>query len=98
MTIFAILMPTPQPSLVERIKAVYPSDYLEITETQWLVSASSTAIDVSAKLGIADPKALAAPATGTAIIFATSAYYGRAAQPIWDWMKTKLEAPPVAAA
>jgi hypothetical protein len=93
MTIFAILMPTPQPSLAERIKTVFPSDYLEITETQWLVSASSTAIDVSAKLGIADPKAPTVPSSGSAIVFATSAYYGRAAQPIWDWMKAKLETP-----
>jgi len=27
----------------------------------------------------------------TIIVFATSAYYGRASQPVWDWIKTKLE-------
>jgi hypothetical protein len=94
MTIFALLMPLPQPPLEEAIKREFPNDHYAINDTQWLISASGTVIDVSAKIGIADPKMPSAPATGNGVIFATSSYYGRAPQPIWDWIKAKLEAPP----
>jgi len=94
MTIFAILMPSPQPAIAEAIKRHYPNDYLYVTDTQYLISANGTAIDVSAKLGIYDPRNPTAPAAGSAIVFATSAYFGRAATNIWDWIKAKLEAPP----
>jgi hypothetical protein len=92
MTIFAILMPTPQPGLVEAIKRLYPEKHISITETQWLISSSGTAVELSAKLGIVDP-ARALP-TGNAIVFATSSYFGRAPTAIWDWIKVQLEAPP----
>ena len=91
MTVFAILMPTPQPKLVEEIKRVYPDDYLEITDTQWLVATNDTVLGVSAKLKIADKNYLSLPSSGGAIVFATSSYYGRAATIVWDWIKTKLE-------
>jgi hypothetical protein len=92
MTIFAILMPTPQPALAEKIKAVFVNHY-QLNDTQWLISTSGTAIEISTKLGIADPNNLAAPAMGLGIVFATSSYYGRAPQPVWDWIKAKLEGP-----
>lgn len=94
MTIFAILLPTVQPALMDAIKAAYPDEFLQINDTQILVSAAGTAIDVSAKIGVADPKAREKPSIGLAIIFATTSYYGRAATPIWDWIKAKLEKPP----
>jgi hypothetical protein len=94
MTIFAVLMPTPQPQLVERIRSAYNSNYYQLNDTQWLISSSGTAIDLTTKLGIADPQNLNAQPTGIAIVFATSAYYGRAPQPVWDWIKSKLESHP----
>jgi len=94
MTIFAVLLPYPQPVIVKTIVDKFPTDHLAITETQFLISSSGTAIDISAKLGISDPNNPSAPPTGTAIIFATSTYYGRASTNIWDWIKAKLEAPP----
>jgi hypothetical protein len=91
MTIFAILMQSEQPAIKHRIMTVFPLDNYQLSETQWLISAPGTVMDISTKLGIADPNDLSLPSTGSAIIFATSSYYGRAPQPIWDWIKAKLE-------
>jgi len=94
MTIFAILLPIPQPRLVEAIKAAYPNDWLSLNDTQWLVSAAGTVIEVCAKIGIADPNNRNAAHVGNAVVFATTSYYGRAPTPVWDWIKAKLEKPP----
>jgi hypothetical protein len=94
MTIFAILLPTPNPQLADAIKAAYPNDWLSLNETQFLVSSVGTAIEVSAKIGVADPTDPQKPRIGTAVIFATTSYYGRAPTPVWDWIKAKLERPP----
>ena len=91
MTIFAVLMPSPQPALVHQIQADFPSDHLQITETQWLVSANLTAVDLVAKLGIYNSQHPEKAPTGVAIVFAVSSYYGRASTAIWDWIKAKME-------
>lgn len=94
MTVFAVLLPSPQPTLVTKIKREFPNDHLSINETQWLISTIGTVTELSAKLGIYDAANPAASPTGSAIIFATSAYFGRAPGTIWDWLKVKLESPP----
>ena len=94
MTIFAVLMPNPQAALVERIQAIFPADHYHINETQWLISAPGTAMELTTRLGIADPNNTSLQPIGLAIVFATSSYYGRAPQPVWDWIKAKLEARP----
>lgn len=93
MTIFTILMPTPQPQIVEAMKEAFPDDHLIINETQCLVSSAGTVMSVTAKLGIYDAKNPSAPSTGSAIVFAISSYYGRAPTMVWDWIKAKLETP-----
>jgi hypothetical protein len=67
---------------------------MSISETQWLISANGTAIDLSAKLGVYDPKNPNLPSIGNAVIFATSSYFGRGQAIIWEWLKAKLESPP----
>jgi hypothetical protein len=94
MTVFAIMLPAPAPGLTEAIKRLFPNDHLAISET--LVSAAGTTIDLSAKLGVYDPKEPNKATTGNAVIFATSSYFGRAPATIWDWIKAKLESPPSA--
>jgi hypothetical protein len=94
MTIFAVLLPIPQPSLAAEIRAAYPGDHLMITDTQWLISGAGTVIDVTAKIGIYDQSLPDRIPTGSAIVIAMSAYYGRAPTPIWDWIKAKQESPP----
>jgi hypothetical protein len=96
MTIFAILMPTPQPLLIEEIKKKFPHNYLELNDTQYLISTVGTAVELAARLGIYDAKTPAKPATGFAVILATSSYYGRGPATVWEWMKAKLESPPSA--
>jgi hypothetical protein len=66
MTIFAILMPTPQPQLIEEIKIKFATDHLALNDTQYLVSTVSTAVDLAAKLGVYDARNPAKPTTGRA--------------------------------
>jgi hypothetical protein len=94
MTIFAVLFPLPQPKLVDAIKLAYPNNWYSLSDTQFLVSSAGTAMEVSAKIGVADPNDRQKPATGSAVIFATNSYYGRAPTPLWEWVKAKLENPP----
>jgi len=94
MAIFAVLMPSLQPAVVEAIKTHFPSDHLSINETQWLISTTGTATELTSKLGIYDPKEPHKASTGNAIIFATSGYFGRGPTTIWEWMKAKLETSP----
>ena len=96
MTIFAVLLPAPEPAIVNAIKTAFPNNHLSINETQWLISAAGTATDVSAKIGVYDPQNPTAPATGSAIVFSTNGYFGRAPTNIWEWIKAKLEANPSA--
>jgi hypothetical protein len=67
---------------------------LVVTDTQWLISAQGTVTEISAKIGVYDPNTPTAQWIGNAIIFATSAYSGRAPTSVWDWIKSKLEAQP----
>ncbi len=94
MSIFAILMQNEQPRLVETIKSTYPDNHYAFTDTIWLVSANGTVTDVSAKLGIFDPKEPSKPPVGNAAVFNVSSYTGRAPQTLWEWLKNKLEVPP----
>ena len=94
MTIFAVLMPTPQPRLAAEIEAAFPNDFLRLSETQYLISTIGTAVELAAKLNIYDSKDPAKPAVGIAVILATSSYFGRAPTTVWEWMKAKLESPP----
>jgi hypothetical protein len=90
MTIFVVLTTHPNAALATRIRSAYPNDHYVLSESQWLISTSGTTIDLSNKLGVVDPNNPSAT-IGNAVIFATSSYYGRAPQPVWDWLKAKLE-------
>lgn len=93
MTIFAVLLPdnADVPRLEKAIGAAFDGNYLKVGEKQFLVSAaSSTAVEVSNKIGITGESSTF---PGSAIVFATSSYFGRAPTPVWDWIKAKLEKP-----
>jgi len=94
MTIFAVLLPTPQPTLVAEIVRIFEGNYIQLSETQYLVSSSGTAIEICAKLGIYDAKQPEKVSTGVAVVLATSSYFGRGPTTLWEWMKAKLESPP----
>ena len=87
MTVFAVLLLTPQPFLAARIEKNYEGSCLKLSDTQYLVSARGTAVEVSKKLGLESPEA------GNAIVFAMSSYWGRAPTTVWDWIKARMESP-----
>lgn len=93
MTIFAVLLPNPQPDLANRIRAKFNGNSLQVTDTQILISTTGTAYDVSVEIGLIDPDNPNTPASGNAIVFATSGYFGRAPSNVWEWIKAKLETP-----
>jgi hypothetical protein len=92
MAIFAVLLPIRQPALEDAIKSVFSNDHLYISDTQWLISAAGTPIEIAAKLGIYDANEPLKTPTGNAIVFGVSGYFGRAPTTVWDWIKAKLEA------
>jgi hypothetical protein len=94
MTIFAVLMPTLQPGLAKRIEDTPGLDFMKISDTQYLVSAKGTAIDLCRELGIYDQKNPQLQPSGNAVVLAMSSYYGRAQATIWEWIKSRLETPP----
>lgn len=92
MTIFAILLPAPNPALSQRIGEAFEGDCMALSDTQWLVSSSATIQELTAKAGIYDTKSSDNPSLGNAVIFATTSYYGFAPVTVWDWIRSKLEA------
>lgn len=92
MTIFAVLLPRAQSALADKIVSEFRTDALMVTDTQWLISATGTAQEISTRLGIYDAANPALIPSGEAIVFATSGYFGRAPANVWEWIKVKLEA------
>lgn len=87
MTVFAILSPSgDNATLATSIQTHFANDFLRVGPGQWLVAARATAVDVSNTLGITKPPNV------TAIVLATTAYFGRADNSIWDWMRVKMTA------
>lgn len=91
MIVYSIIAVAPAPGLDAAIKAAFPNNWLQVTPTFWLVAGTGTAQEVSNKIGITPPGRT--PDLGTAVVFATAGYYGRAPNNIWEWIKAKLEAP-----
>ena len=89
MTIFAVLMPVPQPPLAAQIEKEYPGSYFKLSDTQYLISARGTAVEVSGTLGLDSTEHF----LGNAVVFSVSSYWGRAPTTVWDWIRARLESP-----
>jgi hypothetical protein len=83
MSIFAVLTDEANEPLERAIEATFPDNFYKIRSGQFLIAASSTAADVSNKLGIADGT------NGGAVVLSIANYFGRAEPAIWEWIKTK---------
>lgn len=94
MTIFSVTILSFSQPVADEIKKAYPNDHLAISNDQYLISTIGTASDVSAKIGLYDPKNPTAPPTGSGIVFSTNGYFGRAPSNVWEWIKAKLETTP----
>jgi hypothetical protein len=86
-------MPSHQPALRGEIEK-FENNYIALSDTQYLISTTGTAVELCAKLGIYDKRQPDKPATGNAVILAISSYFGRAPATVWEWMKAKLESSP----
>ena len=95
MTIFAVLLPSPQPAVVAEIVAKYQHEHIQLSETQYLLSSRATAVDISNNIGLTGAETNFTP-KGVGVVIAMSSYFGRAPTTVWDWIKVKLEAQPSA--
>ena len=85
MAIFVVLPLVPMPSLAQKIAEIFPTDFYRLSDTQFLVSTTGTTVELCERLGINSGE------INSTIVFATSGYYGRAPNVIWEWIKAKLE-------
>jgi hypothetical protein len=86
MAVFAVLSKENNSKLATLIKEMFPNDYYEYSSNQWLISTKGTAKEVSDKIGISNKAN-----DLSAVVFATSSYYGLTETTLWDWIKNKLE-------
>jgi hypothetical protein len=88
MPVFAII-PQPNentPKLGALVASKFPGEHTALDgNAGWLVSAKSTAQEMSANLGITSGE------NGAAIVIEVASYFGRANPNIWTWLKNKLE-------
>ena len=89
MTIFAVIKQSGPNSekLAAAVATHFPQQHYDLGNGTWLVAATGTASDVSAKLGITPEGA-----EGSAVILEIASYYGLANPAIWTWVKTNWEA------
>jgi hypothetical protein len=84
MTLLVIIPTDPDPIEIEaEIAKVLPNDSYRLPQGEWVVRYSGTTQELSNALLITDGS------SENAVIFAISAYFGRAPTNIWEWVKTR---------
>jgi len=91
MAIFVVIPPAPSAKLDTAVTTHFPSDSFKLPSAAWVISSDGTTQTLSNKLGITD-QADGNPLGVPAIIFSTAGYWGRGPAPLWEWLKSKLEA------
>jgi len=90
MAIFAIIKQTaPVDNLASAIRTAFPLAHYDLGDGAWLVAASTTAMELSEKLGITECT------NGSAVIVEAASYYGRANPAVWSWIKANWEGTPL---
>jgi hypothetical protein len=85
MSIFVVTITTHQNEVSEAVTREFPTDHIALNPLSMIVSYPGTAVDLSAKLGIAN-----ADNTGYGgIVTQVSSYFGRANPAIWEFIKSK---------
>ena len=92
MTIFVVFRVQDPVRMKNAVETVFAHDHFSLGHDEWLISAKGTAKEISDRLGITDLPVGNVTKAGSAIIFSMENYYGRAANDIWEWIKTKMEA------
>ena len=88
MAIFAIIkQPNPkQAQLDAEILSMFPDAFRLEGQAGWLISAQTSAQNLSERLHITDGS------NGGAVVVEVSSYFGRANPNTWTWLKEKMEA------
>ena len=77
--------PNVDDALEGSIKENFPGNFFPMSRGKWIVIGDGTAKEVSDKLGITSvPQKI-----GSAVVFATSGYFGRASSDMWEWIAAK---------
>ena len=92
MAIFVVFRVQDPVRMRAAIVAVFPNDNFDLGNNEWLISAQGTAKALSDRLGITNEPPGSQTVAGNAIVFSMENYFGRAANDIWEWIKTKAEA------
>jgi len=91
MSIFAIIkQPGQTDNVGDSIRMHFPTAHYTLGADAWLVSATTTAQELSERLGITSG------ISGSAIVIEAASYFGRANPAIWSWIKANWEGPPLA--
>jgi len=87
MTLYAVMTTGDNAGLQAALNTHFPNDHLKVASGQYLVAAKLTVIELSNTLGIS------AGINGGGLVLSIAAYYGRADQNIWEWMRLKASTP-----
>jgi len=86
MALYVVMATSPVHAIAiqAKINAALPDLYRQINDYCWLVVGSGTAKEITEKIGInRGPE--------TAVVVASSGYFGFAGKDIWEWIATKSE-------
>lgn len=84
MSIFVVIAEKPSAALDKRIVELYQDNFYKISDTQWLVSAGTTANSLAELLGVRSAdygRAVVVETTGSAA--------GFHAKTLWEWLNSK---------
>ena len=89
--LFAIVKITEPKKMAELIEAKFPSRH-KLNEETWLVAGDFTVMEVADKLRVGENNSdRKEDEYGSAVVLGVHAYYGRASEHLWDWMRVKSD-------
>jgi hypothetical protein len=93
--LFAVVKITEPKKMAELIEANFPSRW-KLNEDTWLVAGEFTVMEVAEKLHVGEHQSpdREEGEYGSAVVLGVHAYYGRASDHLWDWMRVKSDVLP----
>ena len=90
--LFAIVKITEPKKMAELIEAKFLSRW-KLADNHWLVAGDFTVMEVADKLRVGEKQSDDSEESeyGSAVVLGVHAYYGRASEHLWDWMRVKSD-------
>lgn len=88
--LFVVVKITEPKKMAELIEAKFQHHY-KLSEDQWLIAGEFTVMEVAKKLRLGDDDHGEGDGYGSAVVLGVHAYYGRASDHLWDWMRVKSD-------